>query len=29
MEGIFPKEMRTNEIKDKLVEIKEWGEKIK
>ena len=27
-DGIFPKEMRTNEIKNKIYEIKKWKEKI-
>ena len=29
IEGIFPKGMRTNEIKDKIYETKKWEEKIK
>ena len=29
IEGIFPKDMRTNEIKNEIYEIKEWEEKIK
>ena len=29
IDGIFPKEMRTNEIKNKIYEIKKWKEKIK
>ena len=29
VEGIFPKEMRTNEIKNEIDEIKKWEEKIK
>ena len=28
-DGIFPKQMRTNEIKNKIYEIKKWKEKIK
>ena len=28
-DGIFPKEMRTNEMKNKIYEIKKWKEKIK
>ena len=28
-EGIFPKDMRTNEIKNEIYEIKKWQEKIK
>ena len=29
IEGIFPKDMRTNEIKNEIYEIKKWEEKIK
>ena len=29
IEGIFPKDMRTNEIKNEIYEIKKWQEKIK
>ena len=29
IEGIFPKDMITNEIKNEIYEIKEWEEKIK
>ena len=29
IEGIFPKDMGTNEIKNEIYEIKEWEEKIK
>ena len=29
IEGLFPKEMRTNEIKNEIYEIKKWEEKIK
>ena len=29
IKGIFPKEMRTNEIKNEINEIKKWEEKIK
>ena len=29
IEGILPKEMRTNEIKNEIFEIKNWEEKIK
>ena len=29
MEGIFPKEMRTKEIKNEVNRIKKWEEKIK
>ena len=29
IQGIFPKDMRTNEIKNEIYEIKEWEEKIK
>ena len=28
VEGLFPKNMRTDEIKNKVYEIKKWGEKI-
>ena len=28
-EGIFPKDMRTNEVKDEIYEIEKWEEKIK
>ena len=28
-EGIFPKDMRTNKIKNEIYEIKKWEEKIK
>ena len=29
IKGIFPKEMRTNEIKNEINEIKKWGKKLK
>ena len=29
VEGIFPKEMRTNEIKNEIDDFKKWGEKLK
>ena len=29
IEGIFPKDMKTNEIKHEMYEIKKWEEKIK